>query len=419
MFKIKKISNKTLLVSLSIFNIVMVLSFIFDLLLKSNLIPDKMIILAIPIELLSGNYLFVFSILGLEIFLIILILMRLKRNKPQTNETNEEFNFDFLTQNQLDDSENRNNLGLYKTNNQENHDTAMNTDFILEYNDIELESDSIENGYSEVIDNFEDIADDFDLSPSYLANFEEDKVDKSGLTVSEEIKNDSNSNQIPSPKEITNDYQFAIYQNIVNNSWLYEKARDRERVEFDHNAIDESQIPLSELYNLLKMGLIYKQTIQHPTGSFIVYSSNPKTEKQIINDYIRRICRKKRLRIINRKFDFLNFQEFGLLKKIWQFDFEIPESYVIGCIWTDDSFTISNTNMNILTEKKEELKALIAAVTLKMREEGTALIITNQKSNTDIIRNFIKKTGWGKANVLYFSDPKFEDKFTKFIEDNS
>ncbi|HUT82184.1 MAG TPA: hypothetical protein VMZ29_13360 [Candidatus Bathyarchaeia archaeon] len=415
MFKMKKISNKALLIGISIFNTIVFLSFIIDLLLRSNILPDTLIILAIPIELLSGNFLFVLSILGIEIFLIILIWLRIKRNKSPGNVINEEFDFDFLTENELDNIQDSPSTNLFESKElsyQENQDD-LDRNFVLEYNNLDLESDLSESEELITGENYDDINDyEFDLSPSYLAEIDESILNESGSIISEEIKINNK------PNEITNDYQFAIYQNIVNNTWLYEKARDRERIEFDHNAIDESQIPLSELNNLLKLGLIYKQTIQHPSGSFIVFTSNPKTEKQIINDFIRRICRKKRLRIISRKIDFLNYQEFGLLKKTWQFDFEIPDSYILGCIWTDDSFSISNTNMNILTEKKEELKALIAAVTLKMKKEGIALIITNNKINSEIIRNFVKKTGWGKAKVLFFSDPKFVDKFVKCIEGN-
>ncbi|MBN1328542.1 MAG: hypothetical protein JXA54_03620 [Candidatus Heimdallarchaeota archaeon] len=418
MFNIKKISNKVLLIGISIFNMIIFLSFIIDLLLRSNKLPASLIIFAIPIELLSGNFLFVFSILGIEIFLITLIWLRIKKNKTYENASNEEFNFDFLTGDQINDNNDEESLDLFEANDstpQENNND-INRNFVLEYNDTDFDFNLSESEEMIARENYEDINDDeFDLSPSYLTDFDESFIKESRSIISEELKTNDKP-QFQSNKEIANDYQFAIYQNIVNNIWVYEKARDRERIGFDHNALDESQIPLSELSSLIKMGLVFKQTIQHPTGSFVVYTSNPKTEKQIINDYIRRICRAKRIRIISRKIDFLNYQELGLLKKTWQFDFEIPELNIIGCIWTDDSFVISNTNMNILTEKKEELKALIATITLKMKEEGIALIITNQKANSEIIKDFVKRTGWGKAIVLYFSDAKFIDKFTKCIE---
>ena len=265
------------------------------------------------------------------------------------------------------------------------------------------------------------INEDQDFSPSFLAINEEminEPSEKSNSIVNQIDVGENKQKTSNLPQDSLSDYQFAFFQNIVNNGWIYENSVDRERIGFDKNAIDESKISLTDLEKLIKTGKIYKKKIQHPTGPFTIFASSPIVEKLIINDTIRRVCRKKRYKTIIRKIEFANWIEFGLSKKIWQFDFEISLPSIVGCIWDDNCFLIldSSSNYSLKQEKKDELKALIAAATLKMKKEGLALIITNKKDHVDIIKKTIKNTGWGKVEILHFSDPKFAERLIKIIE---
>ena len=57
------------------------------------------------------------------------------------------------------------------------------------------------------------------------------------------------------------------------------------------------------------------------------------------------------------------------------------------------------------------MKALIATAYLKMKGEGTALVITNNKERKESINKFVKNTGWGEVIVLDFSSKDFISKF--------
>ncbi|MHA1212597.1 MAG: hypothetical protein ACTSSH_09055, partial [Candidatus Heimdallarchaeota archaeon] len=347
MFKLKKLSNKALLVGISIFNIIILISFIVELFINSNILPNSLIILALPVELISSNILIVIAVLVIEGLLIALVWIRSKKGASSENSIDESFEFDFLSE-ETDSNEtvpeiNRINTEDVPESNIFEDEESWDQPIVLDYNEVTQQAEIEESSRNDYIDN-PIIADeeDFDISPGFLASINEpiqEEVNES--LISKVSTNPVKTEQLKRPSEIVNDYQFAIYQNIVNNVWLYDKARDRNRIGFEHNAIDESQIPLSELSRLMKSGLIYKQIIQHPTGQFTVYASNPNAEKQIIIDYVRRVCRKKRFKLISRKIEFVNWQEFGLKNKIWQFDLEITDSAIIGLIWTNDSFSIS------------------------------------------------------------------------------
>ncbi|MHA1504586.1 MAG: hypothetical protein ACTSPT_05265, partial [Candidatus Heimdallarchaeota archaeon] len=265
--------------------------------------------------------------------------------------------------------------------------------------------------------------DDFDLSPQFLET--NDELIRGEL----DFNNDHESEQVLQKiqKEtqkfdnILNDFQFAFYKNIIENDWLYEKASDRERIGFDKYAIDESKISLADLEVLQNSKAIYREQIHHPTGQFYVYSAIKNIEKSIIFETIRRITRKKRLKFTKRKISFPNWKEFGLAKQTWRFDFEVPQLNIIGCIWSKDSFlTIDKKSgeKKLLSDKKNELKTLIAAVTLKLKEEGKALIITSVKEEVNFIKRLVKATGWGDVKVLYFSNHSFFNEFEKLLKHN-
>lgn len=419
-FKFKKISSKHLLLGLFIFNILLLLSFIMHILVGFNVIPSALSFIALPIEVISQNILVVLLLLVVEISIVILAWMKNKKNGLLQEGNQDNYAMDLIAEIK-DDSRLQSNLFSDDTN-QNIDELFSEIDTWTEQNDREAidlisndsQNESVQQETSLLIDEGQD------FSPGFLAIHEEivnEPSEKSNPIVSQIDGSENKQNVSNLSQDSLSEYQFAFYQNIVNNGWIYEISVDRERIGFDKNAIDESKISLIDLEKLIKTGKIYKKKIHHPTGPFTVFASSPIVEKLIINDTIRRICRKKRVKTIIRKIEFVNWIEFGLAKKIWQFDFEISFPSIIGCIWDDNCFLISNdtTNYSIIKEKKDELKALIAAATLKMKKEGLALIITNKKDHVDIIKKTIKNTGWGKAEILHFSDPKFTEKLFKII----
>ncbi|NHJ03409.1 MAG: hypothetical protein EAX90_01180 [Candidatus Heimdallarchaeota archaeon] len=415
MFRLSsKSTHKFLLFSILTINGLILISFIFFILLSKNLIPDIFYVIAIPVDILSNNLLFliIFFLLDIGVISYNFYKTRIitKKEDNNTNEsvimdsntinfdTNDFFNNDIFEENIVNDD-------ILPTD--ETHNELFDFSIPSELSTVQ-ERDS----YHSSLD------DDLDLTPSYLSKIKSPNEDSSIKTnTGDSVTSIEIKEQIQ--KKGINDYQFAFYQMIVNDGWLYEKATDRDRIGFDRYAIDEAKISLSDIDNLINSGMLYKQTIQHPTGSFVVYSSQIDIEKIIIKESLRRIIRKRRLKFIGRKFDFTNWQEFGLVKKTWEFDFEIASPSIIGLIWTNEVFLISDNGKDksgISQDKKEELKALIASVELKLKDESQAIIITNLKENYKIIKKIIQSTGWGEVVVLYFADTNFTQKFLDLLE---
>ena len=419
-FKFEKISSKHLLLGLFIFNILLLLSFIMHILVGFNAIPSSLSFIALPIEVISQNILIVLLLLVVEIFIVILAWKKNKKSDLLQEGNQDNYSMDLILESR--EPKLQSNLFSDETD-QDIKELFSEIDTWTEQNNREpldlisndSQNESVQQETSLVIN------EDQDFSPGFLAINEEminEPSEKSNSIISQIDEGENKQKTSNLPQDSLSDYQFAFFQNIVNNGWIYENSVDRERIGFDKNAIDESKISLIDLEKLIKTGKIYKKKIQHPTGPFTIFASSPIVEKLIINDTIRRVCRKKRYKTIIRKIECANWIEFGLTKKIWQFDFEISLPSIVGCIWDDNCFLIlnSSSNYSIKQEKKDELKALIAAATLKMKKEGLALIITNKKDHVDIIKKTIKNTGWGKVEILHFSDPKFAERLIKIIE---
>ena len=415
MFKLtSKRIQKILLVSILSINATLLISFIIYLLLSNNFLPSIFYVLAIPVDILSNNILFLVLFFVLNIGTISYYLFKYK--KQSNNDVvifdkkveNEIESFDFSDINSITND-------IFEENFSEETIVQNANQRHFSENAVDLEqviTHDIEDSIDQIID------DELDLTPSYLSELDTNSDELSSLqtniadsVASIEVKD------IPQKKGI-NDYQFAFYQMIVNDGWLYEKAADRERIGFERNALDEAKVSLSDIETLINSGMLYKQTIHHPSGPFAVFSSRLDIEKLIIKETLRRIIRKKRLKFIGRKFDFQNWDEFGLAKKTWEFDFEIANPSILGSIWIDDAFLISSTGKDkngITREKKEELKALIASYELKMKDGGKGIIITNNKDNSKIIKKIVQSTGWGEVEILYFSDKNFNQKFLNIL----
>ena len=404
MFKLKKKSRKALLYGIFIFNLIILLSFIFDLLIRFSILSSSMTIFSLPIEILSSNFIVVILILAIEILIVSYSWYCSRSSKIKKDLKKPDIKFDLL----IDDSEEN------IINTHENKKITFEERLNLNYSDLlggdslnfELDSSNVDHSYESVQSENTVLLDeeDFDISPGFLAKDDE----LLAITTNKE-------NLQCNIKDSINDHQFALYQNIVNSEWLYENANDRERIGFDNNAINESNISLSDLNFLIKSKLIIRKEISHPTGSFFVFTSNPNIEREIICLIVRRIFRRNKIKTIKRKIDFPNWEEFGLMKKNWQFDIVLPQQAILVAIWTENAFLSNNSKISIKQEYKDELKAIIAASTLKFNTEGKVLIITNSKERMGVISKYIKITGWGKASILNFNSNSIESNLINFI----
>ncbi|MHA1461477.1 MAG: hypothetical protein ACTSQ0_00155 [Candidatus Heimdallarchaeota archaeon] len=423
-FRNKK-TKKFLLIGMSILNVFMLISLIFFLLLSSGYLEDIFYLVAFPIDYLSNNYLVLTFFLLIEILVVIYgwFYNRNKLNSTSCIDSNQEPFFEF--DNDLQELEPSDSESVLLNEEEDSEDQTFLDNDLFPIEDV-IDSvftslNSQEQLDVNILTDNNERDEEYDFAPSHFSLLEK----RNETPIEPEISETNNTvntieiNEDTKQKTGINDYQFAFYQNIVNDRWLYEKSIDRDRVGFDRYALDEAKISLTDIESLINSGMLYKQIIQHPSGPFVVYSSRLDIEKFIIKETIRRIIRKIRFRFIGRKFEFINWKEFGLAKKVWEFDFEIAKPKIIGSIWISDAYLASNakTEKNSITqEKKDELKAIIAAATLKMNDEGKAILITNTKENSKIVKKFAKTTGWGVISVLYFADPNFNRKFTKLID---
>lgn len=422
MFKFEKITSKHLLISIFVFNIFLLFSFFAYILLATGILPNYLLFIAKPIEFLSKNILFVLFIFVIEISIVLLSWIKRKKQLQSIDITNDVINLEFDLEN-----ENSSDSSIHTQNVlEEELDDLFNINEILDYSQDSTEISfspnvqSMENSQNERNVLMED--EDFEISPGFLSyddDLANDEVDENSLYTLYGLSDlQIKQNERNSPKSALSDRQFAFYKKIVNDEWVYERAADRERIGFDKNAIDESNVSLSDLNKLVKTGMLYKQSISYPSGSFHIFSSTNYIEQKIIYETIRRICRTNRIKTVIRRIDFPNWNEFGLTKKSWQFSFEIPEPALVGSIWCNDAIIVTENNTSILQEKKDELKALIAAATLKMKKDGLAVIITNKKDHVDLIKKYAKNAGWGGVKIFNFAVSKFKERLLKVINNH-
>jgi len=423
MLKSIKFNKNYFLYGILSFNLLLFVSFITYILFIYRILPDNLVILVYPFFLLSENTFVVIVTLVIESLLIGLYYVKSRKQKSEPiREESIEFkieqSFGEITEGEIFNQRSERDLTssmnypIYPGNSQE-VDVPSVIDFQTISNEIEQSPEN------------EDVTqqdkDDYDLTPQFLDS--KDELIQEEIDSNNDIETEQVLQEIKKEPQkfdnMLNDFQFAFYKNIVENNWLYEKASDRGRIGFDKYAIDESKISLADLEILQNSKAIFREQIQHPTGPFYVYSAVKNSENSIIFETIRRITRKKRLKFVKRKITFPNWKEFDLAKQVWQFDFEIPKINLIGCIWSKDCFTNINGksgDKKLLSDRRNELKALIAAVTLKLKEEGEALIITTLKEDANFLKKFIKSTGWGEVKILCFSNHNFFNEFENFLK---
>ena len=405
MFNFKKLKLKHALVFLLIFNAILLISIVFNILINLNIVKSNLLFIVAIGKYFSGNFFLGFSLLFVETFVLIYYWYTVKRKHKPTIQTNEDTSIGLIidSDDSLEDfdepliEQNMDVSSLTVTDSPDEFDLSQDVVPIIPHSNNQI---------------LETVDDENDFSPSFLEGIAETQESPGyKLTTLKPIAQ-FNNNRHP----ILSERQFALYRNIVKIDWLYEKKADKQRIGFDNYSVDESNISYSDLSKLMKCGMVFKQKITHPKGSFLVYTANPEVEPVIIQQFIMDYLRKNRLKIFSRRITFQNWQEFGISKETWQFDFEVQSPPLIGCIWGDDAFQSSpNHSFQILSEKKEELKALIATATLKLNN-GQAILILNNTPHLKTVQKFMKSVAWGDLVLLDFSNPTFYKSFNKLIQ---
>jgi len=211
-----------------------------------------------------------------------------------------------------------------------------------------------------------------------------------------------------------------LFNEIALNNWIYAKSSDRDRVGIFKIALDESRFREKDIRYLIENGILHKLLIPFHSGAFCIYSIYEGEDKKLMKNYIANLCKKKQVKINQKTIAIINYQELGLEKKNWRLDLQIGEN-ILGLIWISN-FLINDEMTNsyaISFQKKKELKALFAAAQLKIGgNENTTLILTDYNESVQLINNYIRSTGYGKAKVLAIGENSFEKEFLKIIQGN-
>ncbi|MHA1187315.1 MAG: hypothetical protein ACTSXA_12230 [Candidatus Heimdallarchaeota archaeon] len=203
-----------------------------------------------------------------------------------------------------------------------------------------------------------------------------------------------------------------LFNEIALNNWIYKNVADREKFGVHKTSLDESKYREKDIEYLIEAGVLYKLLVPFPKGSFVVYSIYETEDKKIVRSYLTKICKKRNLRLNQKTITLENYQEYGLEKKNWRFDFQITNE-IYGLIWTsnyliEDSQTKS---YSLAFTNKNEIKAILAAIQTSNKKEKTAVIITDYTENTREILNYLEVKGYGIPFIIPVGESNFEEKF--------
>ena len=218
---------------------------------------------------------------------------------------------------------------------------------------------------------------------------------------------------------VIQDSHRDFYNEIALNNWIYAKKVDRDRIGKYKIALDETRFREKDISYLFDAGIIFKLLVPHPTGSFAIYSIHEGEDKKLINHYLSDFCKKQKIPYSQKTISIVNYQELGLDKRIWRIDFQIKNE-ILGLLWISNFLIIDNEtkSYSLTFKKKKELKALMAASQLQLKDkQGTALIITAFNEDIEVISNFIKTLGYGQACILAIGEKNFEEEFLKLVKE--
>ncbi|MHA1434571.1 MAG: hypothetical protein ACTSO7_12090 [Candidatus Heimdallarchaeota archaeon] len=207
-----------------------------------------------------------------------------------------------------------------------------------------------------------------------------------------------------------------LFNEIALNNWIYRNAADREKFGVHKTSLDESKYREKDIEYLIEAGVLYKLLIPYPKGSFVVYSLYETEDKKIIRSYLTKICKKQNLKLKQKTISLENYQEYGLDKKSWRFDFQINND-ILGLIWTSNYLIADSEtkSYSLAFTNKSEIKAILAAIQTNNEKEKTAVIISDYADNTKEILDYLESKGYGVPLILPVGESNFEDNFLEML----
>ncbi|NHJ49405.1 MAG: hypothetical protein FK733_16565 [Asgard group archaeon] len=222
------------------------------------------------------------------------------------------------------------------------------------------------------------------------------------------IKPKKNSNNYSVIKDMHRDF----YNELAINNWIYKNGSDRERIGLYKIALEETRFREKDIEYLLDAGIIHKLVIPFHSGPFIIYSIYEAEDKKIISNYLAKFCKQNSLAYNQKSIAFVNYAELGLERKNWRFDFFINNS-IVGVIWISN-FLIDesqSSNYTLAYKHKKILKALLATSQINFTGNSlAAMIITDYHYNAREIKRYINSMGFGEAQILSIGEKNFEKK---------
>lgn len=446
-FSLSKKTLKKILIGTTIVNYILLLAYGF--LLISTLLFENYAIfmLSLPAYIISKSWMLIAGLFGFEILLLIYYRYKDRKNsdvnESDITEIDAIMNDNVIViQENLDDlpdlglSNNHNGLTNDETIDETN--TTPNFDIPVanvgsmtnqERTQAELDFDKL---WEEAIDHVQSASDkkkdgvqlDLDVGDKTLEGFFR-PVNKRELTSKpkqrskEQIDQRKKEHAIVrkltgskgSPSVLQPNHR-ELFNEIAINNWIYRNAADREKFGIHKTSLDESNYREKDIEYLIEAGVLYKLLVPFPAGSFVVYSIYETEDKKIVRSYLTKICKKQNLRLNQKTITLENYQEFGLEKKNWRFDFQINND-ILGLIWTSNYLIEDNQtkSYSLAFTNKTEIKAILAATQTNSAKEKTAVIVTDYADNTNEILNYLKTKGYGTPYILPVGESDFEANF--------
>jgi hypothetical protein len=458
-FKLSRDLLRKLLIGTTVFNIILLITYVFLLISASFLENYFIFILSIPAFVFSKSWLLITGLFGVEICLLIYYWYKNKKTAPVETSNNEE-----IIQSIFDEE-------LIETDLIESIKTEPET--IIEPTVVQesviVTSDELENEEDNILDIFEeDLQEKTPVLTKAEQEFEllwkeaiehvklastkkktggSDNLKKSEIPAEtaefheqSKVKAKSSSKDIsplqfdieaPSravipkskikPKRNNNNYSLIkdehreFYNELAINNWIYKNSSDRERIGLYKLALDETRFREKNIQYLLEAGIIYKLVLPFHNGAFVVYAISENEDKKIIGNYLAKFCKQNNLTYNQKSIAFVNYSELGLDQKNWRFDFYINNS-IVGVIWISNFLIEDNQSPHhtLAYKNKKTLQALLATSQINFTNKFlTPLIITDYGYNAREIKRYLDKEGYGQAEILAIGEKKFEQRFLK------
>jgi hypothetical protein len=435
--KISKDLITTIIITINCF---LSVSFLFCFLISKGHISSSYYFIAAPIHLILSNEIFVFLTLILELFLIGWYWLDLRKGKflkTKIGRLKAIFKKGLNGNNIILEAENEHDLLSRNTTNKKVLGKNKVRSFIdqpKENNLISFENISVHSeknaklqqpifnpsqdispkGFKELLFENYSIA---DKTPPSIAN----KRKINHLSKNLPILKSEKTQQLTlsaDQRELLTDEQFTLYMKLVKMGWLYVNDSDKKRIKLTNYSLLEGSFSIGSLKKLIENQLIFKVLIPHFKGPFLVYSPDKTITKGLVSHVVLDLIKKHKKNVVKKRYYLQFWREFGLREKSWEFDITLANPPLLGIIITNPQYDDSSEEAKTFTLSpayKERIKALLAIKWVKFDGKSRAVIITDLKETLLATEEFIKKMGWGKVEIICFSEENFPQKLENII----